>query len=288
MLHAIGPRRRHLHLVLAGLLSLVGGGGLALLVSSASGAGSGEPVVKDSGPVLFNFVPVGGESEAESETVGNEGEGVLEITGTEVTNKRDFSIAADRCTGMSLSSGQSCTVSVVFHPIVVGTRFASLVISSSGGCKNYVALAGSGTQAQAPATANAANCGAPTETVTVPGGSVTVKAPGNVPSTTPQSEADTLQIVSPPRCALSERHLRLYLHTSKGEPIVAARVYVNGHFDKAVSGKNLSIVVVDLPRVRRSRYRVQVLANVPAGPTLGLTRYFEACPQRSNHSSKGH
>jgi hypothetical protein len=286
MSHATEPRRRHL--VLAGLLSLAGGGGLALLVSSASGAGPGEPVVKDSGPVIFDFVPVGGESEAESETIGNGGEGVLEITGTEVTNKRDFSITADRCTGMSLSSGQACTVSMVFHPVVVGTRFASLVISSAGGCKSYAALAGSGTQAQAPATANAAKCGVPTETVTVPGSSVTVKAPGNVPGTTPQSEPDILQIVSPPRCALSGRHLRLYLHTSKGEPIVAARVFVNGHFDKAVSGKNLSIVVVDLPRVPRPRYRVQVLANVPAGPTLGLTRYFEACPRRPNRSSKGH
>ena len=272
--------------MLAGILSLAGGSGLALLVSSASGAGSGEPVLKDSGPLLFNFVPVGGESEAKYETIGNEGEGVLEITSIGVTNKRDFSIAVDGCTGMSLSSGQSCAVSVVFHPAAVGTRFGSLVISSHGGCTNYAALAGSGTETTAPATANAASCGVPSETVTVPGGTLTVKAPVSVPTTTPQSEADTLQIVSPPRCVVVGRHLRLYLRTSKAEPIVLALVYINGHLDLAARGQDLSVVSVRLPHKPRPRYRVQVVANTATSPTLGLTRYFEACRQRSSHNSQ--
>jgi len=284
VLHAIRFRPRHL--ILAGLLSLAGGGGLALLVSSASGAGSGEPVFGDSGPVIFNFVPVGGESEAKSETIGNKGEGVLEITSIGVIDKKDFSIAIDGCTGMSLSSGQTCTVSVVFHPVVVGTRVSSLIISSSHyTCKNYVALAGSGTKAQAPATANAASCGVPDETITVPGQTVTAKTPVSVPNTntTPQFEADTLQIVSPPRCVVSGRHLRLYLRTSKAEPIIVALVYINGHLDLAGHGQDLSVVSVQLPHKPRPRYRVQVIANTATSPTLGLTRYFEACHRRTGH-----
>jgi hypothetical protein len=289
VLHTIRFRPRHL--ILAGLLCLAGSGGLALLVSSASGAGSGEPVLKVSGPVLFDFVPVGGESEAESETIGNGGEGVLEISGTEVTNKRDFSIADDRCTGRSLSSGQSCTVSLVFHPAAAGTDFGSLLIGSShGACKNYVALAGSGTETQVPTTAHVSNCGVPNETVTVtvPGQTVTAKTPIGVPNTTPQSEADTLQIVSPPRCVIAGRHLRLYLRTSKAEPIVLVLVYINGHLDLATRGQNLSVVSVQLPHKSLPRYRVQVVVNTGTSPTLGLIRYFETCHQRSSHNSKKH
>ena len=145
---------------------------------------------------------------------------------------------------------------------------------------------------QAPATARAANCGVPSETITVPGQTVTAKTPVSVPNTntntTPQSEADTLQIVSPPRCVVSGRHLRLYLRTSKAEPIVLALVYVNGHLDLAARGQNLSVVSVQLPHKPRPRYRVQVLANTATSPTLGLTRYFEACRQRSSHNSKKH
>lgn len=286
MLQALRSRPRHL--TLAGLLSIVGGCGLGLLVSSASGQGPGEPLFGDSGPVIFDFVPVGGESEAKSETISNAGEGVLEITGTGVTDKRDFSIAADGCTGMSLSSGQTCTLSVVFHPAVVGTLFGSLVVSSShGACKNYVPLAGSGTETQAPATASAASCGAPGGTGTAPGQTVTVKAPTSTPGMTSQSEADTLQIVSPPRCVVAGRHLRLYLRTSKAEPIVLALVYINGHLDLAARGQNLSVVSVQLPHKSLPRYRVQVVANTATSPTLGLIRYFEACrQQRSSHNPK--
>jgi len=262
------------------------GAGLGLLVSSASGAGSGEPVFEDSGPVIFNFVPVGSESEAKSVTIRNSGEGALEITSAEVSVKKDFSIVTDGCSGMSLSSGQSCTVSVVFHPAAVGTLFGSLVVSSSRGvCKNYVALAGSGTKTQAPATAIAASCGVPSETVIVPGQTVTAKTPVGVPNTntTPQFEADTLQIVSPPRCVVSGRHLRLYLRTSKAEPILLALVYINGHLDLVARGQNLSVVTVELPHKPRLRYRVQVVANTATSPTLGLTRYFEACHRRTGH-----
>jgi len=272
-------------LALAVLLMLPVGLGVGMLVSSAHGAG--EPLFHDSGTVIFNFVSVGSTSEPQSVTIGNAGEGELEITGVDVSNGKDFSIVGDGCTGMSLSAGQSCSLAVVFHPAVVGTRFGSLVITSTrSACKNYVAMAGSGTKTQAPTTANAADCivsgpPVPGKTVVVPGQTTTTEAPaaGSV------LEADILQLVSPPKC-VHGRDIRLDLHTSKADQIVEAQIYINGHLDKVVRESSVSIVSSDLPHKPRSRYRVQVIASLATGGTLGLTRYFETCHRTRTRSSE--
>jgi hypothetical protein len=263
-------------LALAGLLMLPIGLGTGMLVSSAHGAG--EPLFHDSGTIIFNFVSVGNTSEPQSVTIGNAGEGELVITGIDVSNSKDFSIVGNQCTGMSLSAGQSCSLAVVFHPTVVGTRFGSLVVTSTrSACKNYVAMAGSGTKAQAPAIANAADCivpgpPVPGKTVVVPGQTTTTEAPaaGFVP------EADTLQLVSPPKC-VHGRSIQLDLHTSKADQIIEAQIYINGHLDKVVRESSVSIVSTDLPHKPRRRYRVQVIASLATGGTLGLTRYFAVC-----------
>jgi Abnormal spindle-like microcephaly-assoc'd, ASPM-SPD-2-Hydin len=276
------------HLVLVYLLMLPIGLGLSLPASSADAQGSGEPLFHDSGTVIFNFVSVGSISEAQSVTISNAGEGKLVITAIEASDTRDFSIVTDGCIGMALSSGQACTLSVVFHPAVVGTRYGSLEITSTrSACKNYVAMAGSGTKTQAPAAANAADCivsgpPIPGKTVIVPGQTTTTQVPA-----TPQSEADALQLVSPPKCVYG-RHIRLDLHTSKADQIVAADIYINGHLDKVVREQSVSIVSSDLPHRQLRRYRVQVLANIAAGGTLGLTRYFSSCRRTPTRDSKSH
>jgi hypothetical protein len=277
------------HLILTGLLFLAGGGGLALLVSSASGQASGEPLFHDSGPIVFNFVTVGEVSEPESVTISNDGEGNLEITSVVVSASvsKDFSIAADQCTGTSLSAGQSCMVSVIFSPIKVGTLLGSLVISDTRAtCKNYVSLAGSGTATSPSTTAKAADCEVPGATITVPGPIVTV--PGQtvtVHAPTPPLETDALQLVSPPQC-VSGRHISMYIRTSRADQIKMARVYINGHLAKTASSPGSpSILVVDLRGKPLHRYRVQVIANIATGPALGFTRYFTACRSKKRHSS---
>lgn len=254
---------------------------LGLLVASASGAGSGEPLFHDSGTVIFNFVAVGTTSQPQTVTISNAGEGELEITGVAVSNSKDFSVSTDECTGESLGANQTCTVSVVFHPYEVGTRFGSLEITTTrSACKNYVAMAGSGTKAQAPTTANAADCvvpgpPVPGKTVIVPGQNTTTEVPGGTGSAA--TESDVLQFVAPPKCVLSGHRIRLDLHTSKADEIVAARVYINGHLDNVARYPNITTVVTRLPHNRLRRYRVQVVAGIATGGTLGLTRYFYVC-----------
>jgi hypothetical protein len=276
------------HLVLAGLLSLVGGGGLGLLVASASGQGSGEPLFQDNGPIVFNFVQVGSTSETKSVTISNAGEGELEITSAEVSASKDFSIVADGCIDTSLAAGQSCAVSLVFHPAAAGTRVGSLVIGDSHDtCKNYVNLAGSGTETKASSTVKAAACVVSGSTTTLPGKTVT--SPGQTAvavqaPTPPLPEVDTLQLVSPPRC-VSGRHISMRLRTSKAESIVLARVYINGHLVETARSHDLSVVVADLPGKPLRRYRVQVVVGIAIGRTLGLTHYFATCSQRPRRSS---
>jgi len=285
----IGSRRLRLsrmRVALAGLLCLTGGSGLGWLDSSANGQRPGEPVFHDDGPIVFNFVPLGSTSEAKSVTISNAGEGTLGIASIKVSVPKDFSVVANECTGMSLAAGQSCALSVVFHPSTVGTRVGSLVVSDSRGtgCDDYIGLAGSGTETPAPTIANAATC-AVSETVTAPGQTVTDTTPVYPPATTTpmSSEVDTLQIVSPPRCVVSERHLRLHLRVSKAEPIAFASVYINGHLNLVARGQNLSVVTLELPYGRGPRYRVQVVASTAGGETVGLTRYFGVCRRQSVH-----
>jgi hypothetical protein len=281
--------------VLTGLLVLPAGAGLGLLVASASGQGAAEPQFHGSGPLIFEFVKVGQTSEPKSETISNVGTGELEIADVEVPDQKDFSIETDECVGVSLSSGQSCTLSVVFHPGAAGTRFSSLVFSEPhGSCKSYVAVAGSGTsETKAPAVARTAGCSLSTpttsiQTVTAPGQTGTVEST-LTPGTASTPEGDVLQFVTPPRCVIPGRHIRLDLHTSKADQIVAARVYINGHLDKAIRDPSISAVIVDLPHNNRlRRYRVQAIANIAPGGTLGLTRYFSVCPAPRKHGSKSH
>lgn len=277
------------HMVFAGLLSLIAGSGLAWIVSSASGAGSGLPVLRSSGAVVFNFVPQGSTSEAKSATVSNAGEGTLEITGVElsVSSKSNFSIVTDGCTGTSLSAGQSCTVSVVFHPGAVGTLLGDLVITDTRDqCDNYVPLVGSGTEAEAPSTAHVADCIVPGATITVPGKTVTapgktVTVPGKTVTIKTGSELAALQLISPPRCLsgrdISAHHFRLYLHSSHDEGIVLAWIYVNGRLASIGRGRSLGFVGVDLVGKRRHGYSVQIVAKTDTRRTLGLSHYFVAC-----------
>jgi len=285
------------HVVLAGLLSLAAGGGLAVLVSSASGQGSGLPLFHSSGAVIFNFVPKGSTSEAKSATISNAGEGTLEITGVEVPawSKSNFSIATDGCTGTALGAGQTCTISVVFHPTAVGTLVGDLVITDARDeCDNYITLVGSGTETPAPATAHAADCvvpgptiSVPGKTVTLPGKTVTIKVPTSPPSTTPPPVMDALQIVSPPRC-VSGRRIAIHLRTSLADRIVFARAYVGGRLVGTAHGYSVSVVTANLRGKLADRYRVRVVAGTANGKTLSLIPYYATClarqPKRSSKS----
>lgn len=275
--------------VVVGGLVLSAGVASGMLGASASGAGSGEPLFRDSGPLIFDFVKVGETSEPKVVTIGNGGEGQLEITAVEASS-HSFGIQSDECLGMSLSSDQTCTVSVVFHPHSAGTLIGSLVLTEArDSCKNYVALAGSGTnEATNSVAAHSSACTVPPEVVSVPGKVVTTPGQTEViqgPGVSASSEADVLQFIAPPKCVVAGRSIRLDLHTSKADQIISAQVFINGHLDNSMRGRNISTLTTDLPRNHLRRYRVQVLAGIATGHTLGLTRYFYVClkPRLKSH-----
>ena len=116
---------------------------LALLALSGSGLAPAQLTVQ---PVSLAFGDVVlGSSSQRGLTVSNSGEasltlGDLEIGGT------DFSLAADGCSGMTLSGGASCTAQIGFAPTLAGTRSGSLAVVRADGEDAAVPLSGTGTE----------------------------------------------------------------------------------------------------------------------------------------------
>jgi hypothetical protein len=276
------------NMVLAGLLALAAGGGLALLVSSADGQASSQPLFHSSGTLIFNFVPRGSTSEAELATISNAGEGVLEITSVEVppSSESNFSVVADGCTGTSLGAGQSCVISVVFHPTVVGTLVGDLVIEDARGeCDNYVSLVGSGTETSGstPSIARAADCIVPGQPVTAPGRTVTIRAPTVTvtapPKILPSTEPNLgiLNLTSTARCTFKHQ-IEIDLYAPRGSRIISAHVYIDGHLSSSARSNSVRVIFINLRDKAPKRYRVRIVAHTSAGATLNSpTHYFVTC-----------
>lgn len=136
----------------------LGGGGLAvfaLALLPACGGGSGAksqvvtveaPAVTLSGTSLnFGSQNVGTTSSAQIVTITNSGNATLSISGIALagTNSGDFS-QTSTCGG-SLSAGDSCTLTVTFKPLAVGTMSANVNISdNANNSPQSVALTGTG------------------------------------------------------------------------------------------------------------------------------------------------
>ncbi|MGH9018923.1 MAG: virginiamycin B lyase family protein, partial [Acidimicrobiales bacterium] len=113
---------------------------VALSGTAAPGAGFN---VND---VDFGNQPVGTKSAPITLTFSNESGAAINVTSTVVAgaDPAEFPIA-DRCSGFSLGSGQTCTISVSFAPTVAGSRSATLSMTdSAAGSPRTVALAGIG------------------------------------------------------------------------------------------------------------------------------------------------
>ncbi|HLY31151.1 MAG TPA: choice-of-anchor D domain-containing protein, partial [Ktedonobacterales bacterium] len=101
-------------------------------------------------PVGVNFgnQGVGVTSSAQKVTVKNTGTASLNLTAVALvgTNKADFAITADTCTGASLGPGGTCSVSLTFTPGAAGSRSASLSFTDNAPASpQSVALGGTGT-----------------------------------------------------------------------------------------------------------------------------------------------
>ena len=113
---------------------------------AVSGVGQGTPqAVLSSSSISFGSQTLQSSSAAQSVTLTNSGTAALTISSIALagTNPADF--AQTNTCGSSLATGASCTISVVFTPVAVGSRAASIVITTNAaGSPQTVAVSGVG------------------------------------------------------------------------------------------------------------------------------------------------
>jgi hypothetical protein len=95
---------------------------------SLSGTGTAPAVSLSSYSLSFTAQLLGTTSSAQTLTVTNTGTGNLHISAVTFggTNAQDFAKSADTCSGASVAPNATCTVSVVFTPLAMGSRNATL------------------------------------------------------------------------------------------------------------------------------------------------------------------
>ena len=112
---------------------------------SLSGTGGAVPVASVSpSSLIFAHQAVGTTSAISTITVSNRGSDLLSIAGISVTGNNAADFRETSGCGNSLAAGDTCNISVVFSPLDVGSRLASLSIAhSASGSPQIIALSGS-------------------------------------------------------------------------------------------------------------------------------------------------
>src|SRR5919198_6504368 len=155
-----GIRRvRTTFLVFAALTALTMPGAAA--GDHGSGGGGGAPPPPTTAPAV-TFTPtsltfaaqaIGTTSPPQSITVANTGNASLFINSAAVPNTLDFTEVGDSCSGLTLTAGASCGVSINFSPTASGTRSAAFTLTdNAAGSPQTVPLSGTGTGTNPPLT----------------------------------------------------------------------------------------------------------------------------------------
>ena len=167
--------------LLCALVAAAIGAAIPFTANAAGGDDGTQPVFTSSGVVAFNFIDVG-QSAVKTLTVGNASDVPMAISKVELSGPDlgDFSIVGDTCTGQSVTKTTTCAVQLKFAPTKSGTRVAAVRFTDNTPCRNFVTVAGSGTDANAPARAQTSSCetgGTVTSTTTVTQSTTTTVTP---------------------------------------------------------------------------------------------------------------
>ena len=145
---------------------------------SGTGAAPAAPAATLSvGSLTYGPLTVGSSSAAQSVVLTNSGTanlvlGVLSLSGA---NPSDYSVATNTCNNTTLAPGATCVFGVTFTPTALGTRAATVSISSNAiGSPHSVGLAGTGIALPPPP----APCGGQAVTWTVSTSTCTATYPG--------------------------------------------------------------------------------------------------------------
>ena len=98
-------------------------------------------------PTSLAFGPQidGTPSAAQTLNVANIGTGDLHVASAGIDNTRDFQIAVDRCSGMTVGAGLSCGIDIVFDPQVLGPSNATISVADDApGSPHTATLTGTG------------------------------------------------------------------------------------------------------------------------------------------------
>jgi hypothetical protein len=112
-----------------------------------SGAGEAPGVSLSATKIDFGSVELDNQSAPATVTLTNSGNRPLLIASVTLSGSSadDYSITTDNCGGQELAPGAACTVTMVFRPLAVGTRTATLTFTDNApDSPQIVALTGTG------------------------------------------------------------------------------------------------------------------------------------------------
>jgi hypothetical protein len=262
-------------------LAAVTVGALAVLPAATAGAAANFSVSQHD--LVFDFVPVGVTSAAQTVTVVNNGDAPGTLGAVTIGNPHgsDFLFSADGCSGATLSPGATCAFGVRFRPTANGTRVGHARIPAPNDCDLWVTLAGSGTGAPAPrARAAACTVTTPGATTLVPGetrvlpGSVTV-VPGQNTVTTRDRSSSSTSIRN--RNCNSRRRIAVTLRKRRGVQIRRVTATFRGKPVRVRLAKGRWRAQLDMRGARPGRYRFVAKIQTAGGRTLTETRRYSAC-----------
>ena len=103
----------------------------AMVAAAAGPAAAGGPPVLAFTPSPFDYGPVTpGQTATETFTLANTGGSASGMTTIALSGSAEFTITAQRCPGVGLGPGMTCTVTVQFAPSTGGTVTARLTATS--------------------------------------------------------------------------------------------------------------------------------------------------------------
>ncbi|WCB96960.1 hydrolase [Baekduia alba] len=246
---------------------------------TASAADDSRPTFTSSGTLTFDFVAVG-QSATKTVKISNPSKSALTIANVDFSgpDTADFAMTQNTCVGAKLANGSSCAITVRFAPVVSGTRVASLRFTDDTPCKNFVTIAGSGTDTPQAARAFGAACDQAVEQVTTPGQTVTQTTTTTTTTTTavPVPTIDGQAAISLPSSCVSKRRITFHLAAPAGKIFKKVTVRLGGKTFKTLKGKAIKSTV-SLKGLPRGRFTLTIVGTLNSGKTVKQTRHYVTC-----------
>jgi hypothetical protein len=270
------------------LLAAALGCGLLLAVaatrsgtSPAQAAGTPHFSTADSS-LTFDFVALGSTSATKLATIKNTGSAVLKFSAVEVGGRdaKDFKVASDSCTGVSVAVGATCAVGVQFTPSAAGTRVANLKFTDNTPCHDWITVAGSGDDTAKPLRASTATCEPSVDDALANAGTtVTNTTTTTTTTTTPApalvSGSSVVSIQKSTTCE-SRRTIAIGLKAPKGKKLAQVKIVLHGKTIKTLKGSAIR-TKVSLKGLPRGRFTLQVKATTTDGKHYTSTRHYVTC-----------